>query len=317
MAKRVLIAAPRGYCAGVDRAIVTVEKALELYGAPLYVRKEIVHNKHVVSTLEQRGVIFVNETDQVPEGATVVFSAHGVSPAVHEEAARRNLKTIDATCPLVTKVHHEVKRFADDDTEILLIGHEGHEEVEGTAGEAPGKVKVVDGLDGARNIQPTPGKNLIWLSQTTLSVDETLESVAILKERFPEIASPPSDDICYATQNRQEAIRGIAAQSDLVLVVGSTNSSNSVRLVEVALEYGAKAAYLIDYASEAKDEWLVGVETVGVTSGASVPESLVQDLLKWLEIHGFHDQEEVQAKQESLTFALPQNLRTELKAAGK
>lgn len=317
MAKRVLIAAPRGYCAGVDRAIVTVEKALELYGAPLYVRKEIVHNKHVVSTLEQRGVIFVNETDEVPEGSTVVFSAHGVSPAVHDEAARRNLKTIDATCPLVTKVHHEVKRFADDDTEILLIGHEGHEEVEGTAGEAPGKVKVVDGLDGARNIQPTPGKNLIWLSQTTLSVDETLESVAILKERFPEIASPPSDDICYATQNRQEAIRGIAAQSDLVLVVGSTNSSNSVRLVEVALEYGAKAAYLVDYASEAKDEWLVGVDTVGVTSGASVPEELVQDLLKWLEMHGFHDQQEVEAKKESLTFALPQNLRAEMKAAGK
>jgi 4-hydroxy-3-methylbut-2-enyl diphosphate reductase len=313
MAKRVLIAAPRGYCAGVDRAIVTVEKALELYGAPLYVRKEIVHNKHVVATLEQRGVIFVNETDEVPEGKTVVFSAHGVSPAVHEEAARRNLKTIDATCPLVTKVHHEVKRFADDDTEILLIGHEGHEEVEGTAGEAPGKVRVVDGLDGARNVQPTPGKNLIWLSQTTLSVDETLESVAILKERFPEIASPPSDDICYATQNRQEAIRGIAAQSDLVLVVGSTNSSNSVRLVEVALEYGAKAAYLVDYASEAKDEWLVGVETVGVTSGASVPEILVRDLLKWLEVHGYHDQQEVEAKKESLTFALPQELRSDIK----
>ena len=317
MTKRVLIAAPRGYCAGVDRAIVTVEKALELYGAPLYVRKEIVHNKHVVATLEQRGVIFVNETDEVPEGKTVVFSAHGVSPAVHEEAARRNLKTIDATCPLVTKVHHEVRRFADADTEILLIGHEGHEEVEGTAGEAPGQVRVIDGLDGARNVQPTPGKNLIWLSQTTLSVDETLESVAILKERFPEIASPPSDDICYATQNRQEAIRGIAAQSDLVLVVGSTNSSNSVRLVEVALEYGAKAAYLVDFASEAKDEWLVGVETVGVTSGASVPEILVQDLLKWLEMHGYHDQQEVQAKEESLTFALPQNLRSELKAAGK
>ena len=317
MTKRVLIAAPRGYCAGVDRAIVTVEKALELYGAPLYVRKEIVHNKHVVSTLEQKGVIFVNETDEVPEGQTVVFSAHGVSPAVHAEAERRNLKTIDATCPLVTKVHHEVKRFADAETEILLIGHEGHEEVEGTAGEAPGKVRVVDGLDGARNVQPTPGKNLIWLSQTTLSVDETLESVAILKERFPEIASPPSDDICYATQNRQEAIRGIAAQSDLVLVVGSTNSSNSVRLVEVALEYGAKAAYLVDYASEAKDEWLVGVETVGVTSGASVPEELVQELLKWLEMHGFHDQQEVEAKKESLTFALPQNLRAEMKAAGK
>lgn len=317
MTKRVLIAAPRGYCAGVDRAIVTVEKALELYGAPLYVRKEIVHNKHVVATLEQRGVIFVNETDEVPEGMTVVFSAHGVSPAVHEEAARRNLKTIDATCPLVTKVHHEVRRFADADTEILLIGHEGHEEVEGTAGEAPGQVRVIDGLDGARNVQPTPGKNLIWLSQTTLSVDETLESVAILKERFPEIASPPSDDICYATQNRQEAIRGIAAQSDLVLVVGSTNSSNSVRLVEVALEYGAKAAYLVDYASEAKDEWLVGVDTVGVTSGASVPEILVQDLLKWLDVHGYHDQQEVEAKKESLTFALPQNLRAEMKAAGK
>ena len=317
MTKRVLIAAPRGYCAGVDRAIVTVEKALELYGAPLYVRKEIVHNKHVVATLEQRGVIFVNETDEVPEGKTVVFSAHGVSPAVHAEAERRNLKTIDATCPLVTKVHHEVKRFADADTEILLIGHEGHEEVEGTAGEAPGQVRVVDGLDGARTVQPTPGKNLIWLSQTTLSVDETLESVAILKERFPEIASPPSDDICYATQNRQEAIRGIAAQSDLVLVVGSTNSSNSVRLVEVALEYGAKAAYLVDYASEAKDEWLTGVETVGVTSGASVPEILVQDLLKWLDLHGFHDQQEVEAKKESLTFALPQNLRAEMKASGK
>ena len=317
MAKRVLIAAPRGYCAGVDRAIISVEKALELYGAPLYVRKEIVHNKHVVSTLEQKGVIFVNETSEVPEGQTVVFSAHGVSPAVHEEAARRNLRTIDATCPLVTKVHNEVKRFADEDTEILLIGHEGHEEVEGTAGEAPGKVKVVDGLEGARTVVPTPGKNLVWLSQTTLSVDETLDAVEILKGRFPEIASPPSDDICYATQNRQEAIRGIAAQSDLVLVVGSTNSSNSVRLVEVALEYGAKNAYLIDYASEAKDEWLVGVETVGVTSGASVPEELVQELLKWLEMHGFHDQEEVQAKKESLTFALPQNLRSEMKAAGK
>jgi 4-hydroxy-3-methylbut-2-enyl diphosphate reductase len=317
MGKRVLIAAPRGYCAGVDRAIVTVEKALELYGAPLYVRKEIVHNKHVVATLEQRGVIFVNETDEVPEGKTVVFSAHGVSPAVHADAAARGLKTIDATCPLVTKVHNEVKRFATEDTEILLIGHAGHEEVEGTAGEAPGKVIVVDGLDGARNVQPTPGKNLIWLTQTTLSVDETMQSVEILRERFPEIASPPSDDICYATQNRQEAIRAIAAQSDLVLVVGSTNSSNSVRLVEVALEYGAKAAYLVDYADEAKDEWLTGVETIGVTSGASVPEILVTDLLKWLEYHGFHDQREVEAKKESLTFALPQELRSELKSASK
>ena len=314
-AKRVLIAAPRGYCAGVDRAVATVEKAIEAYGTPLYVRKEIVHNKHVVTTLEQKGVIFVNETDEVPEGQTVIFSAHGVSPAVHAEAAARNLKTIDATCPLVTKVHNEVKRFVDEETEILLIGHEGHEEVEGTAGEAPGKVRVVDGLDGARTVQPTPGKKLVWLSQTTLSVDETMQSVGILRDRFPEIANPPSDDICYATQNRQEAIKQIAPQADLVLVVGSRNSSNSVRLVEVALEYGAKAAYLIDYASEAKDEWLEGVRTVGVTSGASVPEILVRDLLKWLEVHGYHDQQEVRASEESLMFALPQELRRDLKKA--
>ena len=315
MSKRVLLAAPRGYCAGVDRAVVAVEKSLELYGAPVYVRKEIVHNKHVVSTLEKRGVIFVNETDEVPEGATVVFSAHGVSPAVHEAAAARNLKTIDATCPLVTKVHNEVKRFADDETEILLIGHNGHEEVEGTAGEAPGKVRVVDGLEEARTIQPTPGKKLVWLTQTTLSVDETMQSVAILKDRFPEIANPPSDDICYATQNRQEAIKAIAPQADLVIVVGSTNSSNSVRLVEVALEYGAKAAYLVDYAAEVKDEWFNGVETIGVTSGASVPEILVDDLLKHLNTHGFGDVEEVRATEETLLFALPKELRADLKAA--
>jgi 4-hydroxy-3-methylbut-2-enyl diphosphate reductase len=315
MSKRVLLAAPRGYCAGVDRAVVAVEKSLELYGAPVYVRKEIVHNKHVVSTLEQRGVIFVNETDEVPEGATVVFSAHGVSPAVHEAAAARNLKTIDATCPLVTKVHNEVKRFADDETEILLIGHNGHEEVEGTAGEAPGKVRIVDGLEEARTIQPTPGKKLVWLTQTTLSVDETMQSVAILKDRFPEIANPPSDDICYATQNRQEAIKAIAPQADLVIVVGSTNSSNSVRLVEVALEYGAKAAYLVDYAAEVKDEWFVGVETIGVTSGASVPEILVDDLLKHLSTHGYGDVEEVRATEETLLFALPKELRADLKSA--
>jgi 4-hydroxy-3-methylbut-2-enyl diphosphate reductase len=315
--KRVLLAAPRGYCAGVDRAVITVEKALEAYGAPVYVRKEIVHNKHVVQTLEQKGVIFVNETDEVPEGRTVVFSAHGVSPAVHAEAAARSLKTIDATCPLVTKVHHEVRRFANEETEILLIGHEGHEEVEGTAGEAVGKVKIVDGLDGARNVQPTPGKKLVWLSQTTLSVDETLEAVAILRQRFPEIQDPPSDDICYATQNRQEAIKAIAPQADLVLVVGSTNSSNSVRLVEVALEYGAKKAYLIDYASEAKDEWLVGVNTVGVTSGASVPEILVRTVLEWLSMHDFADVEEVSATTESLLFSLPPELRKDLKAMGK
>jgi 4-hydroxy-3-methylbut-2-en-1-yl diphosphate reductase len=315
MSKRVLLAAPRGYCAGVDRAVIAVEKSLELYGAPVYVRKEIVHNKHVVSTLEQRGVIFVNETDEVPEGATVVFSAHGVSPAVHAEAAARNLKTIDATCPLVTKVHNEVKRFADDETEILLIGHNGHEEVEGTAGEAPGKVRVVDGLEEARTITPTPGKKLVWLTQTTLSVDETMQSVAILKDRFPEIANPPSDDICYATQNRQEAIKAIAPQADLVIVVGSRNSSNSVRLVEVALEYGAKAAYLVDYAAEVKDEWFTGVETIGVTSGASVPEILVTDLLKHLDLHGFNDVEEITATEETLLFALPKELRADLKAA--
>ena len=237
MAKRVLLAAPRGYCAGVDRAIVTVEKALALYGAPVYVRKQIVHNVHVVASLESKGVIFVDETDEVPEGKIVVFSAHGVAPSVHTEAAKRNLKTIDATCPLVTKVHHEVRRFASEDSEILLIGHHGHEEVEGTAGEALGQVRVIDGLDGARSVAPTPGKKLVWLSQTTLSVDETLQAVAILKERFPDIQDPPSDDICYATQNRQEAIKAISANSDLVIVVGSQNSSNSVRLAEVAHQH--------------------------------------------------------------------------------
>lgn len=317
MAKRVLLAAPRGYCAGVDRAVITVEKALALYGAPVYVRKQIVHNVHVVASLEAKGAIFVEETDEVPEGKTVVFSAHGVSPLVHEQAAARNLKTIDATCPLVTKVHHEVRRFATEDSEILLIGHHGHEEVEGTAGEAPDRVRIVDGLDGARTIQPTPGKNLVWLSQTTLSVDETMEAVAILKERFPDIQAPPSDDICYATQNRQEAIKEIAPQADLVIVVGSRNSSNSVRLVEVALEYGAKASHLVDYAEEIKDEWFAGVETIGVTSGASVPEILVKDVLAALHEHGFKDVQEVTAAEESLLFALPPELRKDMKAAGQ
>jgi 4-hydroxy-3-methylbut-2-enyl diphosphate reductase len=296
--------------------VITVEKALALYGAPVYVRKQIVHNVHVVASLEAKGAIFVEETDEVPEGKTVVFSAHGVSPLVHEQAAARNLKTIDATCPLVTKVHHEVRRFATEDSEILLIGHHGHEEVEGTAGEAPDRVRIVDGLDGARTIQPTPGKNLVWLSQTTLSVDETMEAVAILKERFPEIQAPPSDDICYATQNRQEAIKEIAPQADLVIVVGSRNSSNSVRLVEVALEYGAKASYLIDYAEEIKDEWFTDVETIGLTSGASVPEILVKDVLATLHEYGFKDVQEVTAAEESLLFALPPELRKDMKAAG-
>jgi 4-hydroxy-3-methylbut-2-enyl diphosphate reductase len=301
----------------VDRAVITVEKALALYGAPVYVRKQIVHNVHVVTSLEAKGAIFVDETDQVPEGKTVVFSAHGVSPMVHEEAAARNLKTIDATCPLVTKVHHEVRRFATDDAEILLIGHHGHEEVEGTAGEAPDKVRIVDGLEGARTIQPTPGKNLIWLSQTTLSVDETMETVAILKERFPDIQAPPSDDICYATQNRQEAIKVIAPQADLVIVVGSQNSSNSVRLAEVALEYGAKASHLIDYAEEIQDHWFTSVETIGVTSGASVPEILVKDVLAVLAENGFRDVQEITAAEESLLFALPPELRKDMKAAGQ
>jgi 4-hydroxy-3-methylbut-2-enyl diphosphate reductase len=317
MAKRILLAAPRGYCAGVDRAVITVEKALELYGAPVYVRKEIVHNKHVVSTLEARGAIFVNEADEVPEGKTVIFSAHGVSPAVHEQAASRSLKTIDATCPLVTKVHNEAKRFAAEDAEILLIGHHGHEEVEGTAGEAVGKVQIVDGLEGARNVVPTPGKKLVWLSQTTLSVDETLETVKILKDRFPEISDPPSDDICYATQNRQEAIKVIAPQTDLVIVVGSQNSSNSVRLAEVALEYGTKVSHLVDFAQEIQEHWLDGVETIGVTSGASVPEILVKDVLAFLAERGFSDVETITAKEESLLFSLPPELRKDLKAAGK
>jgi len=317
MSKRVLLAAPRGYCAGVDRAVITVEKALELYGAPVYVRKQIVHNKHVVESLEKKGAIFVDETDQVPEGARVVFSAHGVSPKVHQEAATRQLKTIDATCPLVTKVHQEARRFAAEDLQILLIGHHGHEEVEGTAGEAPEHIKLVDGLDQAKSIEIDPKRPVAWLSQTTLSVDETLETVGILKERFPQLQDPPSDDICYATQNRQVAIKQIAPQTELVLVVGSTNSSNSVRLVEVAKEYGAKAAYLIDYASEVKDEWFEGVETIGVTSGASVPELLVKDLLEELARRGFTEVEEIRAMEESLLFALPPELRKDLKAAGK
>ena len=300
----------------MDRAVITVEKALDLYGAPVYVRKEIVHNKHVVSTLEARGAIFVAENEEVPEGQTVIFSAHGVSPAVHASAATRNLKTIDATCPLVTKVHHEVKRFASEDLTILLIGHEGHEEVEGTAGEAPDNVILVDGTDGINEIVVPDENKVAWLSQTTLSVDETLVTVAALKKRFPNLMDPPSDDICYATQNRQVAIKQIAPQADLVIIVGSKNSSNSVRLVEVSLEYGAKAAYLVDYAAEVKDEWFAGVETIGVSSGASVPEILVQDLLKDLAVRGFGDVETVTAMEEHLLFAIPPELRKDLKAAG-
>ena len=315
--KQVLLAAPRGYCAGVDRAVVTVEKALDLYGKPVYVRKQIVHNKYVVQSLEERGAVFVDETDEVPEGAIVVFSAHGVSPAVHQSAAERNLKTIDATCPLVTKVHNEAKRFAADDYDILLIGHKGHEEVDGTAGEAPQHIQLVDGIESIKNIKVRDENKVAWLSQTTLSVDETLATVAELRKRFPNLIDPPSDDICYATQNRQVAIKEIAPKADLVLIVGSKNSSNSVRLVEVSLEYGAKAAYLIDFAAEAKEEWLSGVTTVGVSSGASVPEILVKDLLDWLAKRGFADVQIITATEEHLLFSLPVELRKELKAAGK
>ncbi|WP_433199680.1 4-hydroxy-3-methylbut-2-enyl diphosphate reductase [Nocardia sp. CA-107356] len=307
--KRVLLAEPRGYCAGVDRAVETVEKALEKHGAPIYVRKEIVHNRHVVETLREQGVIFVDETDEVPEGALVVFSAHGVSPAVHESAAARNLRTIDATCPLVTKVHQEAKRFARDDYDILLIGHEGHEEVEGTAGEAPEHVQLVDGPDAVDRVTVRDESKVIWLSQTTLSVDETMETVQRLRERFPALQDPPSDDICYATQNRQVAVKAMAPECDLVIVVGSRNSSNSVRLVEVALGAGSKAAYLVDYAREVDPAWLAGVRTVGITSGASVPDILVRGVLDMLAEHGFGVVQPVTTANETLVFALPRELR--------
>ena len=304
-----LLAAPRGYCAGVDRAVIAVEKALERYGAPVYVRKQIGHNVHVVTELEAAGAIFVEEVDEVPQGAHVVFSAHGVSPAVVAEAADRGLQAIDATCPLVTKVHREAVRFARDDFEILLIGHEGHEEVEGTDGEAPDHVTIVNTPDEAGTVVVKDPTKVVWLSQTTLSVDETMETVRRLRERFPLLQDPPSDDICYATQNRQVAIKKIAPDADLVIVVGSANSSNSVRLVEVALEYGARAAYRVDYAHEVKQEWLDGVRTVGVTSGASVPEVLVQELLEDLAGAGFGDVEQVKTAEEDLQFSLPKELR--------
>jgi 4-hydroxy-3-methylbut-2-enyl diphosphate reductase len=300
----------------VDRAVVTVEKALEMYGAPVYVRKQIVHNKHVVQTLERRGAVFVEETDEVPEGATVIFSAHGVAPVVHEEARRLSLRTIDATCPLVTKVHREAVRFADDDYDILLIGHEGHEEVVGTAGEAPEHITLVDGPDDVDNVTVRDPAKVVWLSQTTLSVDETMETVRRLRERFPSLQDPPSDDICYATQNRQLAVRQMAAECDLMIVVGSRNSSNSVRLVEVALEYGARAGHLVDFADEIDEAWLDGVRTVGLTSGASVPEILVREVLDYLVERGYADVTPVVAAQESLTFSLPSEIRRDLKAAG-
>lgn len=307
--KKVLLAAPRGYCAGVDRAVIAVEKALERFGAPVYVRKQIVHNLHVVRELESQGVIFVDEVAEVPEGSNIVFSAHGVSPMVVAEAADRGLNAIDATCPLVTKVHREAVRFSGQNYHILLIGHEGHEEVEGTMGHAPEHTTLVNDPDEADRITVPDTENLIWLSQTTLSVDETMETVRRLRLRFPHLSDPPSDDICYATQNRQVAIKKIAPECDLVIVVGSHNSSNSVRLVEVALEYGAKASYRVDYASEIKQEWLEGVVTIGVTSGASVPEILVDQTLADLADAGFHSVEEVKTAEEDLQFSLPKELR--------
>ena len=308
-AKRVLLAEPRGYCAGVDRAVETVERALEKHGAPVYVRKEIVHNRHVVETLSDRGAVFVDETDEVPEGALVVFSAHGVSPDVHASAAQRNLQTIDATCPLVTKVHQEAKRFARDDFDILLIGHEGHEEVEGTAGEAPEHVQLVGGPESVDQVTVRGENKVIWLSQTTLSVDETMQTVRRLRERFPALQDPPSDDICYATQNRQVAVKAMAPECDLVIVVGSRNSSNSVRLVEVALQAGARASHLVDYAKEVDGAWLEGVSTVGVTSGASVPEVLVRGVVDRLAELGFTDVAPVTTANETLVFALPHGVR--------
>jgi 4-hydroxy-3-methylbut-2-enyl diphosphate reductase len=315
--KRVLLAKPRGYCAGVDRAVQTVEEALKLYGAPIYVRKQIVHNKHVVSTLEAKGAIFVEENEEVPAGSIVIFSAHGVAPEVYEQAKQRNLKAIDATCPLVTKVHQEARRFAAEDYDILLIGHEGHEEVIGTSGEAPAHIQLVDGPAGVDKVQVRNPEKVVWLSQTTLSVDETLETVAELRRRLPLLQSPPSDDICYATQNRQQVMKQIAPSCDLVLVVGSRNSSNSVRMVEVAVQAGAQRGELVDFASEIADEWLDGVTTIGLSSGASVPDELVQEVLAHLATRGFADVEEVLTVDERLVFSLPQELKRDMRAAAK
>lgn len=312
--KRVLLAAPRGYCAGVDRAVTTVENALETYGAPVYVRKEIVHNKFVVKSLEDRGAIFVDELDEVPEGSNVVFSAHGVSPTVHVEASERNLKAIDATCPLVTKVHAEARRFASEGYQIILIGHEGHEEVVGTTGEAPDVITLVQDPKEAAEVNLSADDKLIWLSQTTLSVDETIATVDVLQNRFPNLVSPPSDDICYATQNRQAAVKAIAPNCEVVIVVGSGNSSNSVRLAEVAVEAGAMNSYRVDGAHELDEAWFTDATTVGLTSGASVPEILVQDVIAWLAARGFGELEEVTTTVEKLVFALPPELRRDMKA---
>ena len=313
--KRVLLAVPRGYCAGVDRAVQTVEKALDVYGAPVYVRKQIVHNVYVVSELERRGAVFVDELDEVPEGSVVVFSAHGVAPTVHSDAKARGLKAIDATCPLVTKVHSEARRFANEGYSIVLVGHAGHEEVVGTTGEAPDAITLVQDPAEAENVTLPANDKLVWLSQTTLSVDEATKTVDVLKGRFPNLMSPPSDDICYATQNRQGAVKQLAPDCDVVIVVGSANSSNSVRLAEVAVEAGARTSYRIDSAAELDAAWFDDAATVGLTSGASVPDVLVHEVLDWLAEHGFATVEEVRTVEENLVFALPPELRRDLKAA--
>lgn len=294
--------------------MIAVEKALEQYGAPIYVRHEIVHNKYVVQTLERKGAIFVEQTQEVPEGSIVMFSAHGVAPVVHDEAAAGKLATIDATCPLVTKVHKEAVRFAKEDYDILLIGHEGHEEVIGTSGEAPDHITLVDGPEDVANVEVRDESKVVWLSQTTLSVDETMETVDALKAKFPNLLSPPSDDICYATQNRQIAVKKLAEDAELVIVVGSKNSSNSIRMVEVALDAGAPAAHLVDFAAEIDESWLEGVTTVGLTSGASVPDVLVDGVLEWLAERGYADVETVKTAEESITFSLPKELRRDLRA---
>ena len=294
--------------------MIAVEKALEQYGAPIYVRHEIVHNKYVVQTLEKKGAIFVERTAEVPEGAIVMFSAHGVAPVVHDEAAAGKLATIDATCPLVTKVHKEAVRFAKEDYDILLIGHEGHEEVIGTSGEAPEHITLVDGPEDVAKVEVRDPSKVVWLSQTTLSVDETMETVDALKDKFPQLISPPSDDICYATQNRQIAVKKLAEDAQLVIVVGSKNSSNSIRMVEVALDAGAAAAHLVDFAAEIDEAWLEGVTTVGLTSGASVPDVLVDGVLEWLAERGYGDVETVKTADESITFSLPKELRRDLRA---
>ncbi len=313
MVQRLLLASPRGYCAGVDRAVQTVERALELHGAPVYVRKEIVHNKHVVETLRQQGAIFVESEREVPEGATVVFSAHGVSPAVHANAAARRLSTIDATCPLVTKVHREAIKFAAEGYTIVLIGHSGHEEVEGTMGEAPDHIVLVETEADVDALEVDDPQRIAYISQTTLSVDETSAIIARLRERFPHIVGPRTDDICYATTNRQAAVKQMAGECDLVLVIGSQNSSNSQRLVEVARDYGADS-YLIDNESQVREEWLAGKRVVGISSGASAPEELVQRLVGFFRDRGVRDIAEFEVVQESIRFMLPKAIRQGLAA---